>query len=309
MKDSVAEMPSHPSFRPGRRIGEFLRTPFPYYLNDDRKNTFLIAGIALFVLVFMLVFTPYSAKIFLVSAIVFVVMWSSVVLLPWVFPTTFDPANWTVGKYIVFSLWQLLMDGFFIAVALELLNIHPTMPFGQKLLHIYPNVLSQAVIPLAIGTLLLRNNILRENLRHAMKANQELEKIRVIREDVEQVHPNLVTIYSDTRESLQFLFSNLLYVEASENYSTLYWKNGQAIENRMLRINLKNVESQLDNHFTIRCHRSFLVNINAIAHVTGNANGYKLAIKGTGVTIPVSRSKGKEVMERIEQLRNVFELN
>lgn len=206
MKDSVAEMPSQPSFRPGRRIGEFLRAPFPYYLNDDRKNTFLIAGIALFVLVFMLVFTPYSAKIFLVSAIVFVVMWSSVVLLPWVFPATFDPASWTVGKYIAFSLWQLLMDGFFIAVALELLNIHPAMPFGQKLLHIYPNVLSQAVIPLAIGTLLLRNNALRENLRRAMKANQELEKIRVIREDVEQVHPNLVTIYSDTRESLQFLF-------------------------------------------------------------------------------------------------------
>jgi len=291
------------------RLGTFLRSPFPYYLNDDRKNTYLCAGIGLFLVVFMFVFQHVQAKVLLVGGVTFLVLWANIVLLPKLFPRPFDSATWTVGKYIVFSLWQLLMDGFFIAVVLEILNYHPQVPFGQKILLIYPNVLTHAAIPLAIGTLLARNNLLQENLREAMKANQGLEKIRQIKADPAHVHPNLVTVYADTKESLQFHFSDLLYIEASENYSTVYWTNQHAVESRMLRVNLKSLEQQLDNHFTVRCHRSFLVNINAIAHVTGNANGYKLSMKGTPVTIPVSRSKGKEVMERIQQLRNVFELN
>ncbi len=45
-------------------------------------------------------------------------------------------------------------------------------------------------------------------------------------------------------------------------------------------MNLKNVERQLNNDFTIRCHRSFIVNINVIDTIAGNTNGYKLSIAG-----------------------------
>jgi DNA-binding LytR/AlgR family response regulator len=85
------------------------------------------------------------------------------------------------------------------------------------------------------------------------------------------------------------------------------WKNGHGIEKKLLRVNLKNVESQLNNSFTLRCHRSYIVNVHAISNITGNTNGYKLQIRDSDFSIPVSRPKGKEVMEKISQLRSMME--
>jgi DNA-binding LytR/AlgR family response regulator len=310
MKAFISQLNPRFQFRFGANFVETLKSPFPYYLNDDRKNTLIPLGMSLFLVAFMLVFQPYNPyKTLLIGTITFIVLFANIVLLPKVFPAVFDAANWTVGKYIVFTLWQLLLDGFITAVALHIFNFHPDVTFADKIFKVYYGVFINGIIPIALATLVLRNHMLQENLRSAVMANRELERIRVLKEDPSHTKSNIVTIYSDTRETLDLALSELLYVEASDNYSTVYWKNGQGIEKKMLRINLKNMESQLDNYFAIRCHRSFIVNINAIEHVTGNANGYKLGIKDTNFSVPVSRAKGKEVIEKIGQLRNVFELN
>ena len=119
----------------------------------------------------------------------------------------------------------------------------------------------------------------------------------------------LVTLYSDTSESLTFNLPDLLFIQADDNYSTVIWNEEGTIQKKLLRVNLKNLESQLNNSFTLRCHRSYIVNVNAIAAISGNTNGYKLKINGSDFSIPVSRPKGKEVMEKISQLRNIMELS
>jgi hypothetical protein len=310
MKAFISQLNPRFPFRIGTYLVETWKSPFPYYLNDDRKNTLIPTGMSLFLVIFMLVFQPYNPyKVVLIGVVTFIVLFANIVLLPKIFPSVFDASNWTVGKYIVFTLWQLLLDGFATAVALEVFHFHPEVTFVDKVFKVYFGVFTNGIIPIALATLVLRNHMLQENLRSAVMANRELEKIRQLKEDPAHAKSNVVTIYSDTRETLDLALSELLYVEASDNYSTVYWKNGQGVEKKMLRINLKNMESQLDNYFAIRCHRSFIVNINAIEHVTGNANGYKLGIKDTNFSVPVSRAKGKEVIEKIGQLRNVFELN
>jgi RNA polymerase sigma factor (sigma-70 family) len=65
-----------------------------------------------------------------------------------------------------------------------------------------------------------------------------------------------VTIFSETSETLTFNLPDLLFIEADDNYSTVVWKNGHGIEKKLLRVNLKSIESQLNNSFTLRCHRS-----------------------------------------------------
>ncbi|MFN7602806.1 MAG: hypothetical protein ACK5R0_15555 [Bacteroidota bacterium] len=52
-----------------------------------------------------------------------------------------------------------------------------------------------------------------------------------------------------------------------------------------------------------------MVNVNAISAISGNTNGYKLKINGSDFSIPVSRPKGRQVMEKISQLRNIMELS
>ncbi len=159
-------------------------------------------------------------------------------------------------------------------------------------------------ISVVLFTFVLRNVMLKNNLKRALHANQELERIPMIKSPIEATEFDYeVTIQSDTSETVNLRVKDLLYVEASDNYSTVYWRDETGLQKKMLRVNLKSIESQLDSTDVVRCHRSFIVNINAIQQVEGNTNGYRLSIRDSDVMVPVSRGKGKEVIEKIKGMR------
>lgn len=291
---------------------KILQQSFPYYYNDDRKNTLLVLGLSVFIVLFLIVFHPlhldHVRKIGMVGCVVFVVMFVNIVLFPKVFPDLFNSEHWTIGKYLLFTLVQCFQIGLVGSVIVKTAGFHPESTLWETIQRFYLNMLIYGSISIVLITILLRNAMLSHNLRNAIRANQELEKIRNLKNhDAAGFAPNTLTIYSDTTETIKLHLPDLLYIEANDNYSTFYWKNGHGLEKRMLRVNLKNIEIQLNNAYIIRCHRSFIVNINAITHVHGNTNGYKLSFRDTEFTVPVSRSKGKEVIEKIEQIRNLAE--
>ncbi len=296
-------------------LGQKLNAPFPYYLNDDRKNTALCVAVGLFVFLFHLIYkTPgnyisltYAQKA-LFGGITFAVMFVHIVLIPRVFIFSFlDAINWTVKKYIAHVLWIC----FVVAccnTTIEKLLICPDKSLAIIIPHVFQQIALTGIIPIAIMTLLFRNNLLQQNLKSAISTNQEISKIKDLKSEVSKTSNSSITIYSDTSETLTFKLPDLLFIEADDNYSTVVWKNGHGVEKKLLRINLKNIESQLNNTYAIRCHRSYIVNVHAITNVTGNTNGYKLQIRDSDFSIPVSRPKGKELMEKISELRNMMEL-
>jgi hypothetical protein len=296
-------------------LNEKLNSPFPYYLNDDRKNTILSLCVGLFVVFFLHVYrTPNNLNIhlsspqkFMFGGIAFAVMYLNIVLVPRFFhPKFLDPTLWTVKKYILHTLWICAM----IAVVntfIDKMFICPDKPLVEVIFHIIIQVGTTGIIPITIMALVFRSNLLQENLKSALSATQELEKIQQLKKEVSK-NNNQVTIHTDTSESLTFNLPDLLFIEADDNYSTVYWKNGHGLERKLLRVNLKSIENQLNNSFTIRCHRSYIVNVHAISAITGNTNGYKLQIRDSDFSIPVSRPKGKELMGKISELRNMMEL-
>lgn len=59
----------------------------------------------------------------------------------------------------------------------------------------------------------------------------------------------------------------------------------------MLRSTLRRMEDALASWPQFfRCHRTYLVNLDKVAHVSGNAQGYRLHLEGLDDTIPVSRN-------------------
>jgi hypothetical protein len=288
-----------------------LQESFPYYLHDDRKNTLLSLGIALCVLVVMLVFHPthiyHLDLVGLITGVIFVVLYICIIWFPRFFPEAFDPLNWTIGKYILFTIWQCFVIGIFASLLIYVFNYKPSASLLQVLATFYVSTLIYGSFSIILATFVIREYMLKQELQRAIHANQELEQIRSIRSAPENVHPPTAVIRSETSETAELHLSDLLYIEAEDNYATLHWRNERGLEKKMLRVNLKSIETQLNNAYIIRCHRSFIVNVNAITHVRGNTNGYKLNLRHTDFTIPVSRSKGKEVIEKIEQIRNLAE--
>ncbi|MCF6288166.1 MAG: LytTR family transcriptional regulator DNA-binding domain-containing protein [Proteobacteria bacterium] len=64
---------------------------------------------------------------------------------------------------------------------------------------------------------------------------------------------------------------------------------------------LKNQLSGLD--FIIRTHRSYLINLNAVTNISGNAQGFKLQFNDPDIAAHVSRKMIDEFQTRRDDLK------
>src|SRR5690606_37561975 len=70
----------------------------------------------------------------------------------------------------------------------------------------------------------------------------------------------------------------LLFAKAAGNYLAFYMICGEDTEVLLKRITMKSLEEQTRLHpGLVKTHRAYLVNLNKITHVKGNAQGYQLS--------------------------------
>jgi DNA-binding LytR/AlgR family response regulator len=110
----------------------------------------------------------------------------------------------------------------------------------------------------------------------------------------------IVFIKTDTKEQLRINLKNLLYIEAQENYSRVVWLDDNKPNEKLLRVTLKSIENQIEDSNIIRCHRSFIINTSVKYTILGNSNGYRLKSNLFQRTIPISRSLGKEIVNKLK---------
>jgi len=68
--------------------------------------------------------------------------------------------------------------------------------------------------------------------------------------------------YGKSRFSLKS--SDILYIEAADNYSIIFYKDNGTVKKEMLRNSLKGLAEQLKDWPIKRCHRSYLVNVQKV---------------------------------------------
>ena len=113
--------------------------------------------------------------------------------------------------------------------------------------------------------------------------------------------PTLNLKGDNQNETLKIPTASLLYLEAADNYVQVFFQKEGSIEHGMLRSTLKKMEVQLNGHPQFfRCHRTYIVNLNKVKHVSGNAQGYKLHLGNSERLVPVSRSLNEEIVERFK---------
>lgn len=286
-------------------------TSFPFYLNNNLGNTLLCFGISLFSVLFLSVFNPFPNlnsqntfnDILIIGFSLFLVLLFNLILLPRIFPNLFDVTYWTVKKFIFFNIWLLLFVGISLSVV-SYVFIGNCQSFMQSLSSTLLQVATIGIFPLFFITFHIRNRMLAENLKSATIANESIQEIT---HQILEENPNLeVCIKTDTTETLSVMRHDIIFAEAQDNYSMIHYISENKQQKKLLRLTLKNLESQLANKILIRCHKSFLINIMSISSISGNSNGYKLHIKDTDIQVPVSRSKGKEIITQIELIKDTL---
>lgn len=83
----------------------------------------------------------------------------------------------------------------------------------------------------------------------------------------------------------------LLFAKAEKNYVEVYLEEEGKISKKLKRMTIKDLETQLVSVTDIvKTHRSYLVNLRQIDDVSGNAQGYKIKLRGFSELVPVSRN-------------------
>ena len=111
-----------------------------------------------------------------------------------------------------------------------------------------------------------------------------------------------LTLSSDTgKDEITLKINDLLFIESSENYATVVYLKQNTPTRALLRNTLSRLESQANQPDVVRCHRSFVVNLNQIERVTGNAQGYKLHLVGGSFVVPVARQYNATIVTRLKK--------
>lgn len=191
-----------------------------------------------------------------------------------------DVPNWTLGKWLLSALGLM----FFIAlgnyVAVTELNGQPYQ--WWFFLRVWQNTMLIGIVPIFVfgATATIRN----------LKANQAIAAT-LTPQPVVPHPPQQRSLPLQVGEGRYVLtVDDLLLAEAQQNYVHLYLRQGDTVQRELLRTTLSAVEAALQDTPVWRSHRSFLVNVEAIARIGGNAQGLTLYLDAPEpLSVPVSR--------------------
>lgn len=293
----------------------YLDKPFPFFLNNDRGNFALILFITGFTYAFLTLFKPWNAdaatirEIPVYCAITLVVLTFNIILLPRLLPRFLDNGNWTLRKYIWFNVYNVVSVSLIIS-----LSHYGTRPITEcdpflwaLFVDLYKTFLI-GIFPLVGITFMLENRLLAQALEAGNTATSKLQHLKKAQINTQSLaeadRDRSITIRSsETKETVDIDLSTFLFAQAENNYSELFWQDEiGAVSHKLMRLSLKGLEEQIGNGHIMRCHRSFVVNLKKVDSVSGNTNGYRLHMAGAEEGIPVSRTLGKDILERIDEM-------
>ncbi|MGN7756452.1 LytTR family transcriptional regulator DNA-binding domain-containing protein [Chryseobacterium sp. 22532] len=113
---------------------------------------------------------------------------------------------------------------------------------------------------------------------------------------------NKVLNISANNTDLQIHEENFICAQSMENYCSIcFLENGQ-VKKLVVRISLSNLLNQIQTDSIKRCHRSYIVNLNQVKSLKGNAQGYRLFLSDD-FEIPVSRSFISLIIPKLRPLK------
>lgn len=211
---------------------------------------------------------------------------------------SFNEEKWTVGKELILLTTFLLLIGIVQFLLRDLIYDNPNNWSWRYLFEEIRNTFLVGILLFAIIVPLNQKRLDRQNKNTAKTLSLDNNK--------KSIPANLSEIFIKTHlkgDDFILNIEHFLFARAEGNYVTLYVKNEKFIDKHLKRISIKDLESQLRPLLNIlRTHRSYLVNLHSIKSIKGNAQGYRLELKGCEKFIPVSRKMIPLFQERLRAI-------
>lgn len=263
------------------------------------------AGFGGFVFLFLGLFQPFGlsapgGRIWPVALGYGVVCAGCMLLLNWLVPKVaprfFSEPRWTVGREIGWTLLNVALIGlanwlYSSAIGLVRPDLAGMLRFGGFTLLV-------GSFPIAAGVLLNEARLSKRYRDGSDDLNARLPEqapeagptpsvaVAAVPED------RRLTIPSELgRDDFTLPVRELLFIRSAGNYLEVHHLEGGQLARKVVRGSLKMVEASLAEWpRLLRCHKSYVVNLDRVVKVGGNAQGFHLCLDHGEERVPVSRS-------------------
>jgi hypothetical protein len=275
---------------------KILKQPYPHAASNHKKLLISLAT-GFFIALFLIYFQPFGIsdyksddKIRFLSGygiITATIMLFIYFVVPAIFPAYFKEQSWTVGREITVTLANVTL----IAVA----NIFYSQISISGIANIN-GLLSMISYTLALGIFPITGIVVTNYIYHLKQYSQPPQPTTQVQE---HQHLSITLTAENEKDKLSFSDNELFYIESSDNYSTVIYEQDGQIFKEIIRSSLIRLESQISSSYILRCHRSYIVNLDKVVKISGNAQGYKLHLKDSDFIVPVAR-KYSEIVNRFK---------
>jgi hypothetical protein len=289
----------------------FFLQPYPLGRSVFGKLR-VCAGIGLFVGLFLGVFKPFGIDSLappelwlhslLFGLVTFAIASLCQILLPRLLPGMFAEENWKSWKEVLFLLFIVFWVGAGNYWLMRGLYHHPNG--GRSFYNVLSITAPIGIFPVAFIVFLKQMLLYRQYAAEALHLNRQMQTPAASTAKQETAAPTHVILQGEgQKERLELPDGDILFIASADNYVQVFFRAEGAIRSPLLRSTLKNMEQQLSAFPAFfRCHRVYLVNLNQVEGVSGNAQGLRLHLNGVENWVPVSRSLTQTVKRRLSNL-------
>ncbi len=287
-------------------LNNWLNRPFPFYETYKQKVVTPIIFSLLVMFGIIILNTSENTDLLLkqvlnVFTYGFIVILVSLVfslVLPAIYPNTFNNDKWNILKTILFFVMSVVTIGSIITLYAYYFDNVNNIVFFSLLFTIMIRSIILSFFPIILIVFYTERRLYKKNHFHAIEINNELRE----KKQPKQIDNKIYTFAKGTNDEIKIFEKNLLYIKAEGNYCLLVYNENSTLKNKLVRSSLKKIAhlTHNSNRF-VRCHKSYIVNLNKISNVTGNAKGYTFYLKDHKIQIPVSRSFSKELIRKIKE--------
>jgi Response regulator of the LytR/AlgR family len=272
----------------------FLSEKIPTYINEKGNVIRLIVLTAVFALVFINIYKPFSSsswynvsdfKFFVFSSLIIltgilVVVISRIIMYYWT-----RKHQLTLGSYLAWIFFELFFMALF--YTLYTCELNPERDILDVFRESFINTALIIILPYSAIQLYFSY----------MNKSHKLEEIE--HHDRKEFAADRVYTFRDEKGELKLSVAadNLLYVESADNYVKVWYINKGKTTAYMLRNTMKTIEAQYEHTPFMRCHRSYIVNFDKVQVMRRTKTGIFIEFGQEGVPdIPISKMYSEQAV-------------
>jgi DNA-binding LytR/AlgR family response regulator len=278
-------------------------------INIIKEKLALLLKISLAIFLFILFFQPFPLEDFNfnntvlvvagIGAIILLFMIAVLILIsfPWMSKLFGTDKKEPVFPYYVYGVLMVLLSS--VALAFYL---HYVGSVDITFFIMFKIVLICLAPPIILRSSDIMRELRRDNdlLRRQMKTlSNKLEKY-----EGDHLNRQVEFISENSAENIMINVSDVVFVKSADNYVEINYIIEKTHKKHLVRNTLKNIEELLLPFSNLlRCHRTYIVNLEHSKGLTQQDNNYMIRLQDHEEVIPVSRQYIVKIKEAFKTLR------